>query len=135
MSNTPRTPEQRIDEWAKQPGAVRMPGTTEFLACVRQYAHIGYGHMQQLIEWEWQSKAPGAWGPEHFHAELTAAEQRIAELEKYARHKRDCAKEQFEWRNDDREGGAVSDAEAVAAYEATPCTCGLDAHIEADGVG
>lgn len=74
------TVEDRVKEWLKQPGARVMPGETEFIADMRKAAlhGVGYGWMQQVIEWEWQSKGAGAWGPEYFEkriAELTAKEK------------------------------------------------------------
>jgi hypothetical protein len=52
------------------------PAEAQFILDMRCAAKrgVGYGFMQQVIEWEWQSKGPGAWGPEYF-------EQRIRELE------------------------------------------------------
>lgn len=63
------TLEDRIKEWLKQPGTAVMPGESQFIADMRKAARhgVGYGWMQQVAEWEWQSKFPaGAWGPEYF---------------------------------------------------------------------
>lgn len=69
------TVEEKLELWAKQPGAYVSPTEREFIVQMRSFAAagIGYGWMQQIIEWEWQSKYPGAWGPEYF-------EKRIREL-------------------------------------------------------
>jgi hypothetical protein len=83
MGEKALTIEQRLVEWAKQPGAVVLPLEREFIEQMRDFAKLGcgYGWMQQVIEWEWQSKGLGAWGPEYFG-------KRIAELEKH--HAQEC---------------------------------------------
>ena len=51
------------------------------LAYVRQYAALGYGWMQQVIEAEWQShvlsrgEPDASWGPAYFTQELARLEQ------------------------------------------------------------
>lgn len=71
------TIESKLAIWAKQAGAFVSNSEREFIACMRLYASkgVGYGWMQQLIEWEWQSKGQGSWGPEY-------VETKIKELEK-----------------------------------------------------
>lgn len=78
------TVEERMREWLKQPGTAVMPGETQFIVDMRKAAlhGVGYGWMQQVIEWEWQSKAEGAWGPEYFG-------KRIKELEAGEKPKND----------------------------------------------
>lgn len=70
-----RTVEDRLGEWSKQPGAVVTDAQRQFIADMRsaRESGVGYGWMQQIIEWEWQNKAPGSWGPEYFRAEIAAA--------------------------------------------------------------
>jgi len=81
-SRTPRTLEQRIDEWLKQPGTFVTEHERRFILDMRSAAmnHVGYGWMQQITEWEWQSKGIGAFGPEYFSRELAAAERLIKNL-------------------------------------------------------
>lgn len=88
-SKTPRTVEQRLDEWAAQPGAVVSKPERDFISAMRWFASlgVGYGWMQQVIEWEWQTKGAGAIGPEYWTRALTAAESALAE----ARAERDAA--------------------------------------------
>lgn len=66
------TLEERLDEWLKQPGTFVTRAERDFIMEMRAAAAngVGYGWMQQVIEWEWQSKGPGAWGPEYFHKQL-----------------------------------------------------------------
>jgi len=76
QSETPMTVEQILAEWEQQPGAVVSPDEKRFIGYMRECAKygVGYGWMQQVIEWEWASKGIGSWGPSYF-------EKRIAELE------------------------------------------------------
>lgn len=67
----------------------------QFIADMRRAAanDVGYGFMQQVIEWEWQEKhLIGAWGPEYFNAE---AQKQAAEIERLTaeneRLKKGCA--------------------------------------------
>ena len=63
------TVEERLAEWEKQPGAKVSQAERNFIDDLRHYAAqgVGYGWMQQVIEWEWQAKDPtGAFGPEYF---------------------------------------------------------------------
>lgn len=75
-SDTPRTLEQRLAEWASQPGAVVTAPERTFIALMRNAAAsgVGYGWMQQVIEWEWQSKGLGALGPEYAGRERRKAQ-------------------------------------------------------------
>src|SRR5262249_2076973 len=72
---------QKLRDWLRQPGSVLLPGFREFVVAVREFAAhgVGYGFMQQVIEWIWQEKDPiGAWGPE-FHSRMQAIQQERAE--------------------------------------------------------
>ena len=115
VSDTPRTVEDRIGRFLAQPGAYVGEPDYQFIAKIRESARhgVGYGFMQQVIEWEWQSKEQGAWGPEYFHTEierlereLVAARRDIKEAMGYAAHHGGCAEYH----------GAGED-----------CVCGLDA--------
>jgi hypothetical protein len=69
------TLEERLDQFLKQPGTSITHEELGFIAHMRECAShgVGYGWMQQVIEWEWQSKDPhGAWGPERFASERRA---------------------------------------------------------------
>ena len=74
---TPMTVEQRFAEWLKLPGAFVTADERAFVEDMRRSSArgVGYGWMQQVIEWEWQSKGSGAWGPESHERELTAARE------------------------------------------------------------
>lgn len=53
----------------------------------RSAAHgVGYGWMQQVIEWEWQSTGTGAWGPELHDKWRREYEARIEALEEVLRN-------------------------------------------------
>lgn len=73
------TVEQKLDDWLQQPGAFVTQAERQFIADMRKArsAGVGYGWMQQMIEWEWQSTGVGAWGPEHFHRRIQELEQRL----------------------------------------------------------
>jgi hypothetical protein len=63
------TLEDRLNQWLRQPGTFMTPAEWQFIADMRKAAAagVGYGWMQQIAEWEWQSKDPNsAWGPEYF---------------------------------------------------------------------
>lgn len=83
---------RKLVAWSKQPGAVVTPAERNFCDIVSQYREfgIGYGWMQQTIEWMWQEWAdahglPGsAWGPESFAKRIADLE---AELERAKRRK------------------------------------------------
>ena len=68
------TLEERLDQWASQsPHLIVTDAERTFIEDLRRAAAngVGYGQMQQLIEWEWQHKHPGAaWGPEYFEKRL-----------------------------------------------------------------
>jgi hypothetical protein len=68
------TLEEHMAEWLKQPGTLVTPAEKRCIEAMRDAARdgVGYGWMQQVIEWEWQTKVPGggAWGPEYFGAEI-----------------------------------------------------------------
>lgn len=70
-----KTPEQHM---AESP-AIFTQRERNFVNMIREFVPIGYGMMQQLIEWEWQSKSVGAWGPEYFEAQITALQSALAE--------------------------------------------------------
>ena len=66
------TLEEHLDRFLKQPGTFVTADERVFITHMRQAkaAGVGYGWMQQVIEWEWQSKGPGSWGPEFFAKEI-----------------------------------------------------------------
>lgn len=66
----------RLRNWLAQPGCQITSAEVEFLEAVRAFAArgVGYGFMQQIIEWEWQDKGIGAWGPEYFAGRIAALE-------------------------------------------------------------
>lgn len=66
--------ESKLNKWLKQPGTFVTSAEREFIARMREAAAagVGYGWMQQVIEWEWQDLLMrkygtdvGAFGPEH----------------------------------------------------------------------
>lgn len=77
MNSTPKTLEDRLNEWLKQPGTFVTREQLQFISDMRKAraAGVGYGWMQQVIEWEWQSLGTGARGPEYFNKELAAARE------------------------------------------------------------
>lgn len=66
------TVEDKLTEWLKQPGAFITNSQIQFIEQMREAAKagVGYGWMQQIIEWEWQSKSAGALGPEYFERRI-----------------------------------------------------------------
>jgi len=63
------TLEERLERWLKLPGTALTAAEHTFIRDMRFAADhgVGYGWMQQMIEWEWQSRDPsGAWGPEYY---------------------------------------------------------------------
>lgn len=72
MTEPKLTLEDRLNEWASQPGAIVTEAEVQFIEDMRKAAaaNVGYGWMQQIIEWEWMSKGEGAWGPAYFQAEI-----------------------------------------------------------------
>lgn len=72
------TLEEKLGEWLKQRGTSIVCPEREFIKLMRKAAAegVGYGWMQQIIEWEWQSKGPGAWGPEYFNREIQRLEKK-----------------------------------------------------------
>ena len=67
------TLEERLAQFLRQPGSVLTADELAFIEDMRvaRAAGVGYGWMQQVIEWEWQSADPvGAWGPEYFRKQL-----------------------------------------------------------------
>ena len=67
-----KTLEERQAEWLKQPGSFITTHETDFISAMRAAAAngVGYGWMQQVIEWEWASKCDHAYGPEALSAAL-----------------------------------------------------------------
>lgn len=61
------------------------PQGESFLRAVREHKELGYGWMQQVIEWEWQHKSPGAWGPEYFNKEVERLETEVETLQERVR--------------------------------------------------
>src|SRR6476619_3208571 len=64
-----------------------LPGEKEFIRDMRKAASygVGYGFMQQVIEWEWQDAGPGAWGPQYFNAEIRSLENKLNAAIAYCR--------------------------------------------------
>lgn len=60
----------------------------QFIADMRNArAHgVGFGWMQQVIEWEWQAKTPGAWGPEYFGVQMKELRDKIKNLQQRCEH-------------------------------------------------
>lgn len=56
----PKTVEQILEIWSKQPGAVVSSAEREFITYMRLCASrgVGYGWMKQIIDWEWQATNP-----------------------------------------------------------------------------
>lgn len=71
--------EQKIAKWLEQPGTFVTAAKSQFIADMRSAADrgVGYGWMQQIIEWEWQSKGPGSHGPEYYHKLIKELEARL----------------------------------------------------------
>jgi hypothetical protein len=69
--------ESKLELWARQPGARVTQAEWQFIADMRHAAAngVGYGWMQQIIEWEWQSLGHAAFGPEYFHKRISALER------------------------------------------------------------
>ena len=86
MTTTNNIP-AKLQQWMQQPGARLLPGELEFLEQVRRFAAmgVGYGFMQQIIEWEWQDDCAragfpgGAWGPESHELEMRQLEKELSE--------------------------------------------------------
>lgn len=88
-----KTVEQRLADFLIQPGARVSNSELRFIADMRVAARegVGYGFMQQVIEWEWQNTGVGAFGPEYFNKRIAALEKKVAELERdfeYDAHER-----------------------------------------------
>jgi len=81
------TLEERQAEWLKQPGAFVTRAEREFIESMRQFADrgVGYGWMQQHIEWEWEAKSAGSLGPEYFERQHAALTERVRVLEEALR--------------------------------------------------
>ncbi len=79
---TPKTVEDHLNEWLLQPGTVVSEAERKCIQAVRDFASlgVGYGWMQQVIEWEWQSKGIGSWGPEYFERLLAQRDAELADL-------------------------------------------------------
>lgn len=62
MSKKPKTVEEILAIWEKQPGARVSIAEREFIRDMRHAASkgVGYGWMKQVIEWEWQATYPEA---------------------------------------------------------------------------
>lgn len=75
--------ERALADWAKQPGATITDATRQFVADMRKAraAGVGYGAMQQIIEWEWQDVDEAtAQGPQATMRALDELKAEIAEL-------------------------------------------------------
>jgi len=73
--------EKKLQKFLKQPGAMPMTSHEHrFILDMRTAASngVGYGWMQQIIEWEWQEKAPGmSFGPEYYETTIRNLEDQI----------------------------------------------------------
>jgi hypothetical protein len=72
---------EKLAVWAQQPNAVVSPAEMAFLAAIREAraGYVGYGWMQQVIEWAWQEESgEGAWGPEYFGKQIAQLEAELA---------------------------------------------------------
>jgi hypothetical protein len=85
-----KTVEDRLGEWAAQGPTCRVSlAEWQFIEAMRSFARagVGYGWMQQVIEWEWQHAAdkkglPGsAWGPEYYEGRIRDLEAALAKAE------------------------------------------------------
>lgn len=76
------TVESKLAEWSRQPGAFVTLAEVTFIEHMRQAraAGVGYGWMQQVIEWEWQTNGQAAWGPEYFGKRIRELESDISAL-------------------------------------------------------
>jgi len=69
MDRREMTLEDKINQWLQQPGTAVSSAEFEFIRNMRRAATagVGYGWMQQIIEWEWNGTTDGkGWGPEYF---------------------------------------------------------------------
>ena len=77
------TVEDKLREWLDSaPGAFVTTPEIDFIRDMRSAAKggVGYGFMQQVIEWEWNSQVKeGGWGPEYFQKRIAALEKLLAE--------------------------------------------------------
>lgn len=80
----------KLTRWAEQPGTRITRAELDFINEVHVAAEqfVGYGWMQQVIEWIWQERGIGSWGPE-------SHQQRISDLEAQVRET------QVVWATDD----------------------------------
>lgn len=77
--------EDKLAMWLSQPGTHVTGPERQFIELMREAAShgVGYGWMQQVIEWEWQAKtveqgmAHGAWGPEYFGEQIADLEAKL----------------------------------------------------------
>lgn len=88
MSDKPLTVEQHLAAlWVQSPDTNCVsPEEWVFIRDMRNAARlgVGFGFMQQVIEWEWQAfcvargMPNGAWGPEYFNARIQELEAALA---------------------------------------------------------
>ena len=66
---------EKLSKHIDLPGSSISAAERAFLQAVHDSAKmgVGYGWMQQVIEWVWQEAGPGAWGPEYFYADKAEA--------------------------------------------------------------
>lgn len=77
---------EKLRKWHQQPYSVLDPECVKFVEQVHEFARrgVGYGFMQQVIEWIWQEETEkrygtnGAWGPEFFAAQIRELETKLA---------------------------------------------------------
>lgn len=65
--------EIKLARWSDLSGCLNSEAEVDFIQAMRKAAAagVGYGWMQQVIEWEWQATGIGAWGPEYFERRIS----------------------------------------------------------------
>jgi len=71
--------ESKLADHIMRPRAFVTNAELQFIKDMREAARrgVGYGWMQQIIEWEWQDKGLAARGPEYFGARIRELEAKI----------------------------------------------------------
>lgn len=73
------TLEDRLSEFLKQPDTSINAAERQFIDDIRRAraSGVGYGWMQQVIEWEWQSVSRIAFGPEYYRTQINDLERKL----------------------------------------------------------
>jgi hypothetical protein len=100
MGGPKLTVEEHLARWAVPKGVCPegriSDATLAFIVDIRRAAKegVGYGAMQQIIEWEWayrlqedQQLSSGAFGPAHFWELLDEKDREIAQLKRRLRER------------------------------------------------